>query len=161
MNEVLEEARGLYFDLDGRWKRFNEMLREMARSKEFAASTALLTSVPGIGELTALALTVEIADWSRFESGEALSCYVGLTPSEYSSGDVQRRGHISRSGNGALRALLTEASWTLIRKDSAMRSFYEGIRARRGGKRAIVAVARKLCHVLLAMVKSGETYRLG
>ncbi|MGA7990658.1 MAG: IS110 family transposase [Thermoanaerobaculia bacterium] len=161
LDQVLEDARGLYFDLDRRAKAMDQMLHEMACSTEFAPWITLLTSVPGIGELTALTLAVEIADWNRFESGEALSSYLGLTPSEYSSGDSVRHGHITRSGRGPLRALLTEASWLLIRKDPAMRAYYEGIRNRRGGKRAIVAVARKLCHVLLAMAKRGETYRLG
>jgi transposase len=160
LNEVLVEARGLYFDLDKRAKTLDQALRRMARSPEFAAWTTLLTSVPGIGDITALTLSVEVVDWRRFKSGEALSSFLGLTPSEYSSGDTVRQGHITRSGRGPLRALLVESGWTLIRKDSRMRAFYERIRERRGGKRAIVAVARKLCHTLVAMAHSGETYRI-
>jgi hypothetical protein len=59
-----------------------------------------------------------------------------------------------------VRAVLVESSWILIGNDPEMRRFYERIKVRRGGKRAIVAVARKLCHRLLAIAKSGKPYRV-
>ena len=103
---------------------------------------------------------MEVRRLSRFPDGEALSSYAGLTPSEHSSGDRIRHGHITRQGNPVVRAVLVESSWVLIGKDPEMRRFYERIKVRRGGKRAIVAVARKLCHRLLAIVQSGQPYRV-
>jgi transposase len=160
LHEVLEETRSIYFDLTLRVKRLQLRLREMARSQPYEAWTALLTSVPGIGELTAVTLATEVSDWSRFKDGEAFSSYAGLTPSEYSSGDTIRRGRITRAGNPTIRRVLVESSWILIRRDAGMRAFYEKVAGRRGPKKAIVAVARKLSHRLLAMARSGETYRL-
>lgn len=160
LDRVLEELRGLYFDLDGRVDALTKELRQMARSPDYAPTVELLSTVPGIGWLTALTLIVEIVDFSRFSDGEALSSYAGLTPSEHSSGDRIRHGHITRQGNPVVRAVLVESSWILIGKDPEMRRFYERIKVRRGGKRAIVAVARKLCHRLLAIVQSGQPYRL-
>jgi transposase len=89
-----------------------------------------------------------------------LSSYAGLTPSEHSSGDQIRHGHITRQGNKVVRSVLVESSWILVGKDPEMRRFYDRIKVRRGGKRAIVAVARKLCHRLLAIAQSGQPYRV-
>jgi len=161
LQEVIVLTRDLYFDLDEKLQALDKRLRALAHSPAFAASTAFFTTVPGIGALSALVIAVEVGDWRRFPNGEAFSAYVGLTPSEYSSGESIRHGHITRTGNAHLRTLLVEASWTLIRKDPSMGAFYAKIAARRGAKRAIVAVARKLCLRLVAMAKTGEVYRIG
>ena len=157
---VLEELRGIYFDLDARVDALTKELRLMARSEDYAPMVELLATVPGIGWLTALTLVVEIVDFARFPDGEALSSYAGLTPSEHSSGDRIRHGHITRQGNPVVRSVLVESSWILIGKDPQMHRFYDRIKARRGGKRAIVAVARKLCHRLLAIAHSGRPYQV-
>ncbi|MGE5346895.1 MAG: transposase [Acidithiobacillales bacterium] len=109
----------------------------MARCEDYASIVELLSTIPGIGWLTALTLVVEIVDFSRFPDGEAFSSYAGLTPSEHSSGERIRHGHITRQGNPVLRSVLVESSWILIAKDPEMRRFYERIKLRRGGKRAI------------------------
>lgn len=160
LDRVLEEQRGLYFDLDARVDGLTRQLRQMAKSPDYAPMVELLSTVPGIGWLTALTLVVEIVDFRRFPDGEALSSYAGLTPSEHSSGERIRHGHITRQGNPVVRSVLVESSWILIGKDPEMRRFYDRIRVRRGGKRAIVAVARKLCHRLLAIAHSGQPYRV-
>lgn len=160
LQRVLEELRSLYFDLDLRVDVLTRPLREMARSAAYAQQVDLLATTPGIGWLTALTLLVEIVDFGRFRDGEALSSFAGLTPSEHSSGDRIRHGRITRQGNPILRAALVESSWILITKDPEMRHFYDRIKIRRGGKKAIVAVARKLCHRLLAISRNGQPYRI-
>lgn len=160
LDRVLEELRGLYFDLDARVDGLTKELRQLARSPDYAPMVELLSTVPGVGWLTALTLVVEIVDFRRFPNGEALSSYAGLTPSEHSSGDRVRHGHITRQGNPVVRSVLVESSWILIGKDPEMRRFYDRIKVRRGGKRAIVAVARKLCHRLLAIAQNGQAYRV-
>ncbi len=160
LDRVLEELRGIYFDLDARVDALTKELRQMTRSEDYAPMVELLSTIPGIGWLTALTLVVEIVDFSRFPDGEALSSYAGLTPSEHSSGERIRHGHITRQGNPVVRSVLVESSWILIGKDPEMRRFYDRIKARRGGKRAIVAVSRKLCHRLLAIAQSGKPYQV-
>ena len=130
----------------------------MAHSEPYAASTALLTSVPGIAEINALTLAVELGDLRRFGGGESLSAYLGLTPSEYSSGDKIRHGRITRCGNRLVRTLLVEASWVVIRKDERLRAVYQKLKKTRGAKRALISVARRLCHCLVAMARKGELY---
>ena len=158
LQQVLEEARGVFFELDKRLRDLERRLRAMAHSEPYAASTALLTSVPCIAEINALTLAVELGDLRRFGGGESLSAYLGLTPSEYSSGDKIRHGRITRCGNRLVRTLLVEASWVVIRKDERLRAVYQKLKKTRGAKRALIAVARRLCHCLVAMARKGELY---
>jgi len=87
--------------------------------------------------------------------------FVGLCPGEYSSGETIRRGRITRQGNVQLRTALVEATWRVIQMDPEMKKFYQRLAAKKGGKRAIVAVARKLLHRLWTMFQSGERYQIG
>ncbi len=120
------------------------LIRRLAKQDGYREQVTWLTSLPGIGELTAMELLTELGDISRFDRADQIAAYVGLTPSEYSSGSSIRRGHISRCGKAALRSRLVEASWIAIRFDPQLADIYQRIRARQGGKRAIVAIARRL-----------------
>jgi len=86
---------------------------------------------------------------------------IGLTPTQHSSGDKIRLGHITGMGQGNLRGVLTEASWTLIKKDGVMAQKYERIKARAGGKRAIVAVAHNLLLRIRRILLDGVPYAVG
>ncbi len=119
-------------------------LKTISKEEYYQKDVAILKSIPGIGDLTAIELLLELQDVKRFSSGDKLAAYVGLTPSQYSSGDKVRMGRITRMGKPHLRAVLVEASWVLIRKDPVMAKKYEDLKNRRGGKRAIVAIARKV-----------------
>jgi transposase len=108
--------------------------------------------------ISAMEVLLELQDISRFRRAEQLAAYVGLTPSHYSSADKVRMGRITGIGKKTLRSLLVEASWTLIRKDQAMREKYERINIRSGGKRAIVAIARTLLLRMRRMLLDGQIY---
>ncbi len=69
-----------------------------------------LTCLRGVSVLTALGLAVEIGDWSRF-TGRSLAAFVGLVPSEHSSGASRSQGSITKTGNTHVRRLLVEAAW--------------------------------------------------
>ncbi len=71
----------------------------------------ILTRFRGIATITALGLIAEIGDFARFSHPRELAAWLGITPSEYSSGDQQHRGHITLSGNRHARRLLIEAGW--------------------------------------------------
>lgn len=120
------------------------LVRALARRADYQPRVAWVTSLPGVGVLTAMELITELSEMNRFGRAEQLAAYVGLTPSEYSSGAYVRRSHISRCGRAALRSRLVEASWIAIRFDRELAEVYRRIRARQGGKRAIVAIARRL-----------------
>ncbi len=118
-------------------------------------------SVPGIGIVTSRTLANELGDLSRFENERALFSYTGLTPSEYSSGENVRRGHISRQGAARIRWLLIEASWRAVSKDVALKEAFDRIAKTRGKKRAIVAIARKLIGRIRACCKTNTAYVVG
>jgi transposase len=90
--------------------RLDEQIAVVATSARFADPVDRLGCLRGISALTALALTVEIGDWSRF-TGSSIGAYVGLVPSEYSSGTPRAQGSITRAGNTHVRRLLIEAAW--------------------------------------------------
>ena len=73
----------------------------------------LLLSVPGMGKITAATLLWEIGDWNRFDNKKKIAAYLGLTPSEYSSGENIKRGRITGQGNPQIRSLLIECAWLL------------------------------------------------
>jgi transposase len=136
-------------------------LRALASTPAYREHFALLRTVPGVGLLTAMEILLEIGAMSRFSNAEKLAAYAGLTPTQHSSGEKIRLGHITGMGKGNLRGVLTEASWTLIRKDGAMAQKYERIKARAGGKRAIVAVAHNLLLRIRRMLLDGVPYCVG
>jgi transposase len=135
-NRLLEQYEFLSAQIDKQ----TQLLRELSETALYRERVEILQSIPGIGIISAM----ELQDVSRFRRAEQLAAYVGLTPSQYSSADKVRMGHITGIGKNTLRAILVEASWKLITKDQIMREKYERIKIRSGGKRAIVAIARTL-----------------
>jgi len=156
-NRLLEE----YAFLSQQIGKQTQLLRELSETPLYKERVAILRSVPGIGLIAAMEFLVELQDVARFWRAEHLAAYVGLTPSQYSSADKIRMGRITGIGKNGLRALLVEASWKLITKDSAMRDRYNRIKVRSGAKRAIVAIARMLLLRLRRILLDGRPYVLG
>jgi len=123
-----------------------------------AAANGLLT-IPGVGPLTTMKILLEIGDFSRFSKKGRIEAYCGLTPSQFSSGEKVRMGHITRCGRSSVRTTLVEAAWLLVRSDPAYHQFYSNLKAKRGGKRAIVAVARRLVGIMRRIVLDGQNFK--
>lgn len=156
-NRLLDEYAFLSKQIDKQMK----LMRQLAETPHYRERVKILMSVPGIGLLAAMELLVELQDVSRFRRQDELAAYVGLTPSQYSTADKIRMGHITRAGKSGLRAILVEASWRLITIDMVMRKRYERIKVRSGGKRAIVAIARMLLLRIRRMLLDERPYALG
>lgn len=90
--------------------RLDEQIIEVAATARWADTVDRLGCLRGISTLTGLALAVEIGDWSRF-TGSSIGAYVGLVPTEYSSGTSRTLGSITKTGNAHARRLLVEAAW--------------------------------------------------
>lgn len=135
-----------------------KLIRELAHQERYRERVVWLTSLPGVGTLTAMELLTELGEVGRFGRAEEVAAYCGLTPSEYSSGASIHRGHISRCGKSAVRSRLVEAAWVAIRFDQELREVYQRLRARQGGKRAIVAVARRLLLRIRRVLLDGRAY---
>ncbi len=123
---------------------------------------AVYMSVPGMGPISARVLANELGDLSkRFKNQDSLFQYTGLTPSEYSSGEHICKGNIDRQGSARIRHILVQLAWKAIRKDVALQEYFEQLAYRRGKKRAIVAVARKLIGRARACFVHKQFYQLG
>jgi transposase len=137
-------------------------LRELAEKERYRDSVSVKRSFPGVGWLSAIRFTLEFADVSRFASDKELASWLGLTASEYSSGESIRRGRITRQGRSQVRAWLIECAWTAIRKDRALLEKFLRVWGNSGSKKkAIVAVARKLAGRMRALELRSEPYQVG
>jgi transposase len=118
-----------------------------------------LMTHPGVGELTALAFVLIIGTPQRFQCGKQVASYLGLIPSEESSGGRQRLGHITKQGNSLLRFLLVEAAQAAARSDPEWRGRFLRLAMRRERRIAKVAMARKLAIRLFWMWRRQWDYQ--
>jgi transposase len=90
--------------------RLDAAIEEMAADSEFTPLVRRLGCLRGVGTLTGFALAVEIGDWHRF-TGNTIGSFVGLVPTEHSSGQSRLQGSITKTGNAHARRLLVESAW--------------------------------------------------
>jgi transposase len=118
-----------------------------------------LQTHPGVGPQTALATVLTLGEVSRFHSARAVSAYLGLVPSEHSSGGKQRLGHISKQGSSLMRFLLVEAGQSAVKHDVELQRAYKRLWVRKGNRAvAKVMVARRLAVRLYWMLREQWTY---
>lgn len=122
---------------------------------------ALLATAPGVGLIVAACFVSVIDEAKRFRRAHHVESYLGLVPSEDSSGGKRRIGAISKKGNKYMRALLIQSAWTILRtadRNDPLRLWAEAVAARRGKPVAVVALARRLVGVLWAMWSKDTAY---
>jgi transposase len=144
-------------------KTLREELRKLCNKERYKKAFEIARSLPGIGWFTAIRLILELGeDLSHFSSGKKIASFLGLTSSEHSTGETQRKGRITGMGSGFIRSTLIENSWVAIRKDPALLSKFMRVSKGSGSKKkAIVAVARLLIVRLRACMISGTPYIIG
>lgn len=138
---------------------YDRTLRRLACSDEVCRR---LTTVPGVGPLTALAFRAGIERPERFSRSAAVPAVLGLTPRIDHSGERERYGAITKAGDKLLRSLLYEAAnalLTRVRSWCALKRWGLQLAKRRGMKRARVAVARRLAILLFAIWRDSSTFR--
>lgn len=118
----------------------------------------LLRSIPGIGRISSHLLLAEIGNIKRFRSKGKLCSFVGICPRVYSSGDVERRGHISKIGNIYIRWIITECAQVAIRHSPGLRKLFNRIKEKQGGKVAVIAVARRLLTIVFNVLTRQEQF---
>jgi transposase len=146
----------LYQKLDAQIDELDQRVGDQALQRPGAK---LLMSHPGVGPVTALATDVFLGDPTRFADGKAVVSYVGMIPSEYSSGGQQRLGGLSKQGNPFLRFLWCEAAVHAVRRDPELQRFYRRKLAQKGLGKARVAAARKLGIRLWIMLRDQIDYQ--
>jgi transposase len=110
-----------------------------------------LMSIPGVGVITALTYKTTIDDPTRFDDSETVGAYMGLTPKQYASGEIDRHGRISKMGPKECRSMLYEAAQSLLvisKKKCKLKAWGLKLAKKKGMKKAIVAVARKLAVIM-------------
>jgi transposase len=129
---------------------------------ELRQSISFLTSLPGVGSITATHALARLGDWRQISNVRQIAGFLGLVSSEHSTGDKENRGEITRIGDSRLRNKLIQCAWTAIRKDPELRAFYRRIYERQpkkvAARKAIVAVARKLTTRMYAVLKEQRPF---
>jgi transposase len=116
-------------------------------------------AIPGVGALTIDVVLSELGDVRRFHSQKDVAAYAGLVPVCRESAGKVKQGGITKEGSRLLRWILVEAAWRLTSKTRRWSRIYDRLAVRKGKKRAIVAVARRLLCVMASMLQSGKAYQ--
>lgn len=136
----------------------HNMLMKLVRHDERCRR---LMTIPGVGPLTAIMFTTTIDDPDRFQKSRDVGAHLGLTPRKYASGEVDRNGAISKCGDVAMRSVLYQASLSVLTRSerwSKLRAWGVSVAKRRGLRRAVVAVARKLAVLMHRIWSDGTEY---
>jgi len=133
--------------LDQLTPKIQELTRALEQEVQKRPVTQQLMKHPGVGPLTAMAFELVIGTPERFDCGKQIASYVGLVPSEESSGDRRRLGHISKQGNSLLRFLLVEAAQVTVRSDPEWRSRFFHLAMRLRFARSECASRRRIARM--------------
>ncbi len=146
VGSCVTELRELRASASRSARRLAKELRAVGGLPQYVGVSTALAEQSGVGRFTAIRFILEVGDIHRFATADSLPNYLGLVPTEYSSGDLVHRGRIRKCGPGSVRAWLVQCAWAALRagKDLALVECFKRLEPRVGRKRAIVAVARKL-----------------
>lgn len=140
--------------------RVEDLTAQITQRVAHVPEVRLLLTLTGVGLLTAATIWARLGDPHRFSGPKQVGRYAGLDPSVDQSGQRDCRGRITRHGDGLLRRMLIEAAWSAARHDTgSLGRFYRRKVEQLGGKRALVALARKLLIVAWRMWQTGEPCR--
>lgn len=157
LEELLKLAEGLHKQV----KMFDKLIEKLAAEDE---AVKRLRTIPGVGPITAMNYKMEIDDPKRFHNSRAVGAYFGMTPTQYSSGETQKQGRISKCGSREMRYLLREAAFVLITRStkwSTLKAWGMKLMKKIGLEKACVAVGRKLAIIMHRMLITGEEFKYG
>lgn len=155
---VKDSAQKILF-LEDRDKALTKALVEHEK-KVHGKELEILTSIPGVGEVTAAHFMAEVEDISRFATYQKLIAYMGTDPSIYQSGESSSKGHITKHGNRSLRKYVYIMAQKAIIHSTFFRSHYD--KKRNEGfshRKAMVAVMNKLTKIIFTLLSRGEMYK--
>lgn len=155
LEEILKTAESLHNQV----KAFEKIIKNLAKDD---IEIKRLQTVPGIGPITAMNFRSEIDDPKRFQKSKSVGAYLGMTPTQYSSGETQKQGRISKCGSKELRHLLMEAGFVVITRStkwSKLKAWGIMLMKKHGLKKAALAVGRKLAVIMHRMMITGEEYK--
>ena len=162
---VRDHHRFLLKEHLGEWRALSERIQRVEqeidrRMVPFEHAVTLWQSIPGINRVTACCLVAEIGvNMEQFPSAQHLASWAGICPGQNESAGKRKSGTI-RAGNRWLRRALCQAAWAAShKKDCYLSSQFKRLAARRGAKRALIAVAHSLLVIVYKMLKTSKSYR--
>jgi transposase len=159
--DAIADLRAHLSYLDERIARYERQLVELARQQEAAVR---IQRLPGVGPLTASAITASISDGHEFANGRQFAAWLGLVPRQYSTGGKPRLGRITKRGDAYLRTLLMLGARAVLQsaghKTDRLSRWAMALRARRGYHRAIIAVAAKNARIIWALLANHREFAL-
>jgi transposase len=145
-------------------KTTQQIRRFCKEDPELSRCMKYLMTIPGIGWIVASQLLARIGDWRELQNIRELAGFLGLVPTENSTGERIDRGSITHSGDPRLRSKLIQGAWSAIRQDAELREFYRSVCRRHprnvAARVAIVAVARKLTVRIAVVLMKQRPYEL-
>jgi transposase len=142
-------------------RQIEELEAALGKRQAEHATAPLIATMPGAGVWGSLGLASRIGAIERFPHPGSLPKYWGLTPRSNNSGDnKQRLGSITKEGSALARCILGQMVLHVLRRDAAMKQWYQRIKKRRGSRIARVAVMRRLATILWHMIKRQQPYKL-
>lgn len=135
-----------------------ELMSAIKLAYEADPQAQLIQSIPGFGPYTALVVSMECGDITRFTSDKQLTAYVGIIPSTHASGGNIRHGGLTKTGNPYVRWVLTQAVYRAIRIDPYLKYQHQRLTERIGNKKATIAIARRLLVSTYYMITRSQHY---
>jgi len=159
-NELTHTARSFIKRLSDNIKSISKQLEEMKEQLNELIKDKpeykLLLSVPGVGPVTAASVMAAVGDARAFKNGRQLAAWIGLTPSQYASGETNRMGKITKRGNSTLRKYLIHGARTVLnwcdKKDDVLSNWLKKLKERMHGCKAVVALANKLARIIWSVL---------
>lgn len=157
---VLGQLQEHWQHLEKQRRAADQTLRAFAKKAPVAEAEAraALATIPEVGPVTINVVVSEVGDVRRFRSAKQVTAYAGLAPGRRESAGKSKDLGITKEGSRRLRWALVEASWRIVRRSPRWQAIYEQLSRRRGKKKAVVAVARRLLTVMVALLRSGQSY---
>jgi transposase len=158
--EIFQDLYEQFKAVDAKEKQYQEKIQQLSIQNPVCRT---LMKINGIGTLTASAITAKIGNINVFKSGREFAAYIGLVPTQHSSGNNIRLGGISKRGDRYLRTLLIHGSRAVVNgcegKTDKLSQWVADKKQRRGYNKAVIAVANKNVRMIWAILTTGEDYR--
>jgi len=165
-NELSTTGRSIVFELNQHIKQLIERLdkvkQQLNELVKDQIAYKLLISIPGIGPTIAAAVLGSVNDPKAFKNGRQFAAWVGLTPSQYASGEMNRMGKITKRGNRILRTLLIHGARTVLnwcdKKEDPLSLWLKSLKVRMDGSKAVVALANKLARIVWSVLDKQQPF---
>lgn len=154
---LIDSMLKIYDNLKVEIARIEERISFYLKDKE--KELRILMSVPGIGIIIASNLLAEIGNIHDFPNADKLTKWAGITPSVYQSANTNYTGSITKQGSKYLRWALIEAAHSAIKRPGKLNNYFNSLLPRKGYKKAIVAVARKMLRIVWHLLTNNELYK--